>query len=160
METDRRALTTARAYVAAQLALLALVAVLPPAGHWAVPPWAMWVAGAGAVAGLGLMVLAGTALGRGLTATPIPNRHAVLRTGGLYRWVRHPIYTGLLLAASCVTAVGASWWRLAVLVALVGLINVKARFEERHLARRFDGYAAYAARTPRFVPVPWRTSGT
>ncbi len=45
------------------------------------------------------MVVAATALGRGLTAAPLPNSHAELRTGGLYRFVRHPIYSGLLLFA-------------------------------------------------------------
>ena len=83
------------------------------------------------VVGILLMVVAAASLGRGLTAVPLPNARAVLRTGGLYRFVRHPIYTGLLL---------------------VVLINAKARWEERHLAERFPGYRAYCARTLRFVP--------
>ncbi|WP_448631027.1 methyltransferase family protein [Cellulomonas soli] len=102
------------------------------------------------------MVLAGTALGRGLTAVPLPNRHAVLRTGGLYRLVRHPIYSGLLLAAGAFAVWSGGVPRAAAFVGLVLLLHVKARWEEARLAQAFSGYRAYAARTPRFVPVrPW-----
>ena len=38
-------------------------------------------------------------------------------------------------------------------VLLVLLLTVKARWEEVRLSRRFEGHAAYASRTPRFVPV-------
>ena len=44
----------------------------------------------------------------------------------------------------------------AACAALVVLINVKARWEERQLALRFTGYADYAARTRRFIPGPTR----
>jgi protein-S-isoprenylcysteine O-methyltransferase Ste14 len=91
------------------------------------------------------MVVAGTALGRGLTAAPLSNSHAELRTRGLYRFVRHPIYSGLLLLAVAVAVALASGsrWTTAACAALVVLINAKARWEERHLA----------ARAARFVPV-------
>ena len=48
------------------------------------------------VVGLAVMVFEAIGLGRGLTATPLPNAHAKLRTGGLYRYAQHPIYSGLL----------------------------------------------------------------
>jgi protein-S-isoprenylcysteine O-methyltransferase Ste14 len=49
-----------------------------------------------------------------------------------------------------------SGFRLLTLGLLVLLLTVKTRWEERHLTRRFEGYANYAARTPRFVPVRLR----
>lgn len=156
MEPSARDLTTARVLVAGQMLLLVALVVVPRQGHWRVPGWLLVIAAVGAVAGVAVVLVAGTALGRGLTAVPLPNRHATLRTGGLYALVRHPIYAGLLLAAGSVTLAGSSWWRVAVLVLLVALLDVKARFEERHLAQRFPGYAAYARRTPRLVPRPWR----
>jgi protein-S-isoprenylcysteine O-methyltransferase Ste14 len=111
------------------------------------------------VAGIALMIIGATGLGRGLTATPLPNAHAQLRTGGLYRFVRHPIYSGLLLTMASVTAASGSGLRLLTLGALFVLLTVKARWEERRLSQRFEGYAQYAARTPRFVPVRWRRRG-
>lgn len=146
------ALPTAWLLVAGQVLLLAALVLLPAGDAWPVPGWLRATGLAAVAAGLVVALVAATALGRGLTAVPLPNRHAVLRTGGLYRWVRHPVYSGLLLAATGVVAVSASVVRAGVLVALVVLLHVKARFEERHLAARFEGYAAYAARTPRFVP--------
>lgn len=156
---ERRTVRTARLLVAAQLVLLAALVLLPGRRDWPVPRWLDVAGVAAGVAALGVMAVGGTALGRGLTATPLPNRHARLRTGGLYRWVRHPIYTGLLALAGAVTVRSGSGYRLAVLVALVALIWGKARWEERHLGARFPDYADYAAATPRFVPrVRRRTS--
>ena len=114
------------------------------------------VCSVGTVVGLAVMVIAATGLGRGLTATPLPNAHATLRTGGLYRFARHPIYSGLLLMMASITLASGSGFRLLTLGMLVVLLTVKARWEEARLAQRFEGYADYAARTPRFIPVRLR----
>lgn len=143
---------TARLLVGAQFALIGLLVVLPGRDDWPVPPWLTVLCTVGAVAGVVVMLVGGTALGRGLTAVPLPNEHARLRTGGLYRIVRHPIYTGLLLTMGSLMVASGSVPRLVVLAVLLGLLTGKARWEEGHLARRFAGYPAYAARTPRFVP--------
>ena len=146
------AVWTSRALVTAQFVLLVALVLVPRGGGWVVPLWLRGLAGVAGVLGVVVMLVGGTALGRGLTAAPLPNAHAQLRTGGLYRFVRHPIYSGLLLMAGAIAVVSGSVARLVVFAALVGLINVKARWEERQLMMRFPDYAAYAARTPRFVP--------
>lgn len=146
---------TARLLVTAQLVLLGLIALLPGGWGWPVPRWLVGLGVVGVLVGLVIMVIGGTALGRGLTVVPIPNEHAQLRTGGLYRVVRHPIYTGLLLAAGSYAVASGSGWRALAFVGLVVLLTLKARWEETRLARRFVAYPAYAARTPRFVP-GWR----
>jgi protein-S-isoprenylcysteine O-methyltransferase Ste14 len=150
---DRR---TAWLLVLGQFILLGLIVLLPGADTWTLPVAVTRAAQAVEGAGIVLMVAAATALGRGLTAAPLPNSHAELRTGGLYRFVRHPIYTGLLLFAAARTLTSGSVWTASACMALVVLINAKARWEERHLAKRFPGYAAYAARTSRFIPGPAR----
>lgn len=143
---------TARLLVAGQFALLALLVLLPGRGGWPVPRALVVVCAVGAVSGLAVMIFGATALGRGLTAVPLPNAHARLRTGGLYRFVRHPIYSGLILTMASITLASGSVVRVLVLGLLIALLTVKARWEESRLAQRFEGYAAYAARTPRFVP--------
>lgn len=147
--SDRR---SAWLLVLGQFLLLALIVLLPHGTAWTFPTEVTRAAQVAAAVGIVLMVVAGSALRRGLTAAPLPNSHAELRTGGLYRFVRHPIYSGLLLFAVAITLTSGSPWTTAACAALVMLINVKARWEERHLAARFTGYAAYAARTPRFIP--------
>lgn len=143
---------TARLLVAGQFVLLALIVLLPRRADWPVPRALVVVGVLGAVAGLAVMVIAATSLGRGLTAVPLPNTHAQLRTGGLYRFVRHPIYSGLILTMAAVALASGSVVRLLVLGLLVLLLTVKARWEEARLSERFEGYAAYAAHTPRFLP--------
>lgn len=146
---DRR---IAAALVIAQFVLLGVVLLLPPGSAWTLPTWAVVACGALALAGLAVLAVGGLALGRGLTALPLPNDAAQLRTSGPYRFVRHPIYTGLLALALARTLTSGNPGTVVAFVLLVALLTVKARFEERHLAARFDGYHAYAARTPRFVP--------
>ena len=153
---DTSDVRTARLLVAGQFALIGVLVLLPSRDDWAVPPALSAACTAATVAGLVVMVVGATGLGRGLTATPLPNAHAQLRTGGLYRYARHPIYTGLMLMMTALTVASGSALRLLVLAALVMLLNVKARWEERRLTQRFEGYADYAAHTPRFVPLRWR----
>jgi protein-S-isoprenylcysteine O-methyltransferase Ste14 len=145
-------LRTARLLVAGQFVLIGILVVLPNRHDWPVPTALTAACSAATFAGLAVMVIGATGLGRGLTATPLPNAHARLRTGGLYRYARHPIYSGLLLTMASVTLASGSGLRLLTLGALALLLNVKARWEETRLAQRFEGYADYAARTPRFVP--------
>lgn len=151
-EASPAEVTTSRLLVLAQFALLALLVLLPSGRDWSRPGWLLVLAGLAGAAGLVVMALGAARLGRGLTASPLPSARAELRTDGLYRYVRHPIYSGLLLVGAGVAAVSGSVVRLVVYGLLVVLLHVKARWEEQRLRDRFPGYAEYAARTPRFVP--------
>jgi protein-S-isoprenylcysteine O-methyltransferase Ste14 len=150
---------TARLLVAGQFLLIGILVLLPNRHDWPVNTALTVACSAATVLGLAVMVIGATGLGRGLTATPLPNAHAQLRTGGLYRYARHPIYSGLMLMMASITVASGSVLRLLTLAALVLLLNGKARWEETRLAQRFEGYGDYAARTPRFVPVRfWRSA--
>jgi len=149
---------TARLMVVGQFVLIGVLVLLPSRDDWPVPTALTVACTAATLLGLAVMVLGATGLGRGLTATPLPNAHAQLRTGGLYRYARHPIYSGLMLMMASITTASGSGLRLLTLAALVLLLNVKARWEETRLTQRFEGYADYAAQTPRFVPLRFRRS--
>jgi protein-S-isoprenylcysteine O-methyltransferase Ste14 len=74
-----------------------------------------------------------------------------LTTNGIYRYIRHPIYSGDILLLTGLELALNSWLVIAVLVPL--LIAVKQVWaEEALLARVFPGYAAYCRRTKRFIP--------
>jgi protein-S-isoprenylcysteine O-methyltransferase Ste14 len=75
-----------------------------------------------------------------------------LVTSGPYHLVRHPIYSGILVAGVG-TAVGLSWWWLIV-VGLTGVYFVySATVEERNMAAQFpDSYPPYRRSTKMFVP--------
>ena len=152
MRTDRRDL----AWVVMQLLLMGALLLVPATGTLTV--LAPLRGTALAVAWLGL-ILAGIATlqlrsGGSLTPLPTPRRDAQLLTTGLYRYVRHPVYSGLLLWALGVAIAAASLVHLALFVLLCLFFNAKAIYEEARLAQMFAGYAEYAARTRRFIPIP------
>ncbi|HZQ76866.1 MAG TPA: isoprenylcysteine carboxylmethyltransferase family protein [Acidimicrobiia bacterium] len=114
-----------------------------------------WRAGLGLVlfaAGLAFAIWARVHIGRNW-GTPMSQRDdPELVSSGPYRLVRHPIYSGLLVAAAG-TAVALSWaWLLAV--ALAGIYFVySATVEERNLTERFpDTYPVYRRSTKMLVP--------
>jgi len=101
------------------------------------------------------MLLAGAAvarLGRNLTPFPRPRAGGELVTQGVYRHVRHPIYGGVLLLACGWALVRLSPVAAVAVLLLWWLFERKSRYEERVLVVAYPGYAAYAARTRRFVP--------
>lgn len=143
------------ALVALQALLLATVVLLPPAEDWPTPGWVDTAGLACVVVGLAVAAAAALRLGSALTPTPVPTRAGELRTAGPYGLVRHPIYTGLLVAVAGVTLRSGSVATLAVALATLVFFHLKARWEETHLAERYPGYRDYARATPRFVP-RWR----
>ncbi len=130
---------------------------LPDAPLYRIP--APWVAVTGLVqlaAVLGLLVgvrQTGALEFLGLDAfwPALPARPAGLVRDGLYRWVRHPLYTcGLLLV--WLTPV-MTWNLLALALGLTGYILVGIQFEERKLLREYGAeYAEYRRRTPMLIP--------
>jgi protein-S-isoprenylcysteine O-methyltransferase Ste14 len=105
----------ARLLVAGQFVLIGILVLLPGRHDWPVPAALKAACSIASFVGLAVMVIGATALGRGLTATPLPNAHAKLRTGGLYRYARHPIYSGLLLTMASITMASGSVSRLLTL---------------------------------------------
>ncbi len=91
-------------------------------------------------------------LGKNRTAYPQPLDHGELVTTGIYRFVRHPLYSSLVFA-------GFGWaliWNSspALFIALVNLFffDAKGRHEEIWLRSRFPAYAAYAQKVKRLIP--------
>ena len=100
-----------------------------------------------AVAGAVLGLVSGRRLGRALTPTPVPVAGAGLRTDGPYRWVRHPIYSAvLLMVAGYVIAIG-TIWSVACAVVLLVFFVLKSRWEDGLLREQYgDEWTAWAAR--------------
>ncbi len=144
--------TVGWAFVAGQVVLLVALVLLPARDDWPTPSWVWTLGQVLVVAGFVAMIVASLRLGSGLTPTPVPNDRGRLQTGGLYRYVRHPIYTGVLLIVVGLTVRSGSFVTLAVAVVTVVFFDRKARWEEGQLRGRYPGYDEYAARTPRFVP--------
>jgi protein-S-isoprenylcysteine O-methyltransferase Ste14 len=112
-----------------------------------------WLSAALVALGLGFACLARASLGGNWSAAvTLKQDHDLIRTGP-YRYVRHPIYTGLLLALFG-TALETGAWRGIIGFALIALaIAYKYRTEERFLESKFgEDYRRYKAEVPALVP--------
>lgn len=139
-------------WVAAQVPLLAAVAVLAPyTGALLDGPLSL-LAYALLAAGIALGAWSASALGRALTPYPRPLEGEPLRTEGPYRFVRHPIYSAVLLLAAGWALLWQSDWGALVLAALYVFFELKAAREERWLEETHAGYAAYRARVRKLIP--------
>jgi protein-S-isoprenylcysteine O-methyltransferase Ste14 len=145
-------------YVIAQVGLFALVGLgpraLPGLPQWGAP-WSVVSLIAGLALGMvgGLLALAGLInLGNNLTALPHPKDDAVLVRSGAYALVRHPIYSGLVLAAFALALVTSSPAAIVYATILLVFFDVKSRREERWLVERYGDYAAYQKRVRKLIP--------
>lgn len=146
-------------WVLAQALLILSFVVLPvyrPAGlsvnysEWLYCTW-----GVAAILGITALVLFFGGLldlGGQLTPLPYPKEDGQLIQSGIYNVVRHPVYTGVILAAL-------SWavlqWSLSHLIAAVVLFvffNAKAGREEAWLMEKYPNYSDYRQRVKKLIP--------
>lgn len=100
---------------------------------------------------VGLYTLAHNKLGNfGIYPEPLPD--ACLVTTGPYRWIRHPMYTSLLLFMLGIALYRHAWPNYLGLLLLGIAILGKMRLEEAHLLQKFPGYSDYIRRTHRLLP--------
>jgi protein-S-isoprenylcysteine O-methyltransferase Ste14 len=105
------------------------------------------------VLGLGISVTARIWLGRNWSGTVTLKKDHELIQSGPYAVVRHPIYTGLLLALIGTAIVIGRWRAVAALPLLLAGIAYKITVEERFMRAQFgDAYARYCARVNALVP--------
>jgi protein-S-isoprenylcysteine O-methyltransferase Ste14 len=148
--TDRQQRLLGYALVAAQTALITVVfGTGRPARR---SRGARVAAGIAIGAGFVVATAGAAAQGRHLTAMPQPRASGRLRTGGAYAVVRHPMYSGVMLASVARGLLAGGRAGPAAAAGLCAVLTAKARWEERQLRELYPGYDEYARRTPRFVP--------
>jgi protein-S-isoprenylcysteine O-methyltransferase Ste14 len=142
-------------WVLAQLPLMLLALVTPlrfGTGHF-VPAEPVQMAGVAVLTlGVVLIVWGFISLGSALTPFPRPLEEAVLHRQGAFRLMRHPIYTGVILAS-----LGWTWWWLCWIgmlpvLALAIFFDRKAAYEEIWLREKYGDYGDYARCVKKFIP--------
>jgi len=84
---------------------------------------------------------------------PQPLKDAQLIRTGPYAWMRHPMYTTVLLACFVFVLHNLNLNNLVAWLVLVAVLNVKARYEERLLKKAMDEYSDYMQSvSTRFLP--------
>jgi protein-S-isoprenylcysteine O-methyltransferase Ste14 len=87
-----------------------------------------------------------------LTPLPYPVDENRLIITGVYRLVRHPLYTAIMLAFTGWTIFTTSLTHLALTVVAFFFFSQKGSKEEAWLIQRHPEYTDYAARTGKFIP--------
>lgn len=145
-------------YVIVQVIFFIVIFLLPFLGpeldRWPAP-WAAVgsiVGIAFALLGIALSLAGVFRLGSNLTAVPHPKEDATFVEGGAYGIVRHPIYSGIILAS-----VGWGFLTNNMLVLLMSVVlflffDIKTRREEKWLCAKFAEYPSYQGRVKKLIP--------
>lgn len=137
------------------LPILYLVTILPDAPLYSVPAPFSYVMFLGQGLGLVLLIVGvlqtDTLSFIGLSQLFAEEKSSALVTKGLYRLVRHPLYTAGLMILWFSPKVTVNSFTLYVGATIYILVG--AYFEERKLLREFgQAYAEYKSKTPMLIP--------
>lgn len=139
-------------WVAAQVALLVLVVLLPLHHDFVLPPPVQYSLLAVFIYGLYLLFAGMFRLGKNLSAFPSPKETGILKTQGVYRFVRHPMYGGIILAHFSFALIMGSLYHLLLHPVILLFFFKKALTEEGYMLDTYPEYAEYLRRTRRFIP--------
>ncbi len=147
------------AAVITTLPVLTLVPLLPDRAIYRIPaPWVYLTISIQVLAAIALLVgvlqtgaMPFLGLKQILAPDPAGAAPEKLVISGLYRWVRHPLYTAALLFLWFAPVM--SWNLLALNIGFSTYLLVGTIFEERKLVEQFgEAYQQYRKRTPRIIP--------
>jgi protein-S-isoprenylcysteine O-methyltransferase Ste14 len=139
-------------WVVLQLFLFATILVSPKVEAVQLPLWlrivgAVVILGGGCLGTLGIL-----SLGRNLTAFPKPKEGGYLVSTGVYRLVRHPIYSGIIFGSLGWALLTNTLLGIGLAVVLFLFFDLKSRREERWLSEAYSDYPAYQKRVKKLVP--------
>jgi protein-S-isoprenylcysteine O-methyltransferase Ste14 len=130
--------------------------------QWAsepIPPTLRWIGVAGFALAVAWLMWMFHTLGRNLTDTVVTRRDAYFVDSGPYRFVRNPMYTGILMVGMSLGLALGTWLLPFAASVMFALLALRTRTEEKYLIDRFGNrYRDYMERVGRFFPKapPWR----
>lgn len=138
-------------FLAAALLIRATISLFPPASTQPIII-SQWIGLGAQIIGLAYAVWARIHIGRNWGMPMSRKDQPELITTGPYRLVRHPIYTGIIVAGLGTTLVFGPVWLIAV-IAAAAYFYYSAVTEERMLTREFGkSYEDYRKRSKMFFP--------
>jgi protein-S-isoprenylcysteine O-methyltransferase Ste14 len=126
--------------------------------EWAslpMPVGVRWIGVAGFACAVAWLIWMFRTLGLNLTDTVVVRRDGHFVDHGPYRFVRNPMYTGVLMMGMTLGLALGTWLVPIVASLMFTLLALRTRTEERYLIERFgDRYRHYMERVGRFFPKP------
>lgn len=108
----------------------------------------LWIAVFGGI----IIILALLQLNKNISPFPTPKNNTTLLQNGLYKYIRHPIYTGIILFFSGYSVYQNSFYKLGISLLLIILFHFKSNYEEQRLEQKFPNYKLYKTKTGKFFP--------
>lgn len=87
-----------------------------------------------------------------LSPFPTPKANSKLITNGVFKFSRHPIYTGILMFMFSFSFWLGDGYKLGISLAILVLFYYKTSYEEGLLENTFEEYKDYKSKTGRFLP--------
>ena len=103
-----------------------------------------------ATLGFLIILIAILQLSKNLTPFPSPKESGRLIKTGLYKFIRHPIYSGVFLTTFGIALYSCLYWQLSVSFILLVLFYFKSKYEESLLIQKYPDYKNYMNVTRRF----------
>ncbi|KAA0449553.1 MAG: isoprenylcysteine carboxylmethyltransferase family protein [Candidatus Thioglobus sp.] len=100
---------------------------------------------------IGLSAIINMRLGN-INILPTLKHNHQLVTSGIYRWIRHPMYSSVLLMCLALTLTNSHQIAQLVMIVLLLDLALKSNLEEKLLAQNFKEYSSYKSKTGRFIP--------
>jgi protein-S-isoprenylcysteine O-methyltransferase Ste14 len=102
--------------------------------------------------GIVIAIWAAILLGPNLTPLPKPKPSGEFIQSGLYRFVRHPIYFGVILVCFGWAGIVQTLYTLVLAIILLIFFDLKSRQEEIWLTEKFSEYDVYKQNTKKLIP--------
>ena len=104
------------------------------------------------IVGIIISLAALLTLNKNLSPFPTPKADAELIQSGIYKYIRHPIYSGILFFTFGYSMYSENTLRLLIFLTLLILFSFKAAYEEKLLQDKYSNYGDYKKKTGMFLP--------
>ena len=139
-------------WIIVQAILFALILFVPTEPQYTPGAGLTNIALGATVIGALVLLFAAYDLRKSLAIAPKPKRSGVLQTGGIYSYVRHPMYLAVWLILGSSVVRSGSCIKYVLFGALVIFFAVKTRHEEKLLREKYPGYAEHMERVGAYFP--------
>lgn len=139
-------------FVGIQFILFALYFIDWNVFQWIAPIWLHGTSIVILVIGLLIILFGILHLNENLSVFPSPKKGGSLMSKGIYAYVRHPIYLGIMISMTAYSVYAVSPIKFLITGIMIVLLYFKSSFEEQQLIAQFSDYESYQKSTGRFLP--------